>query len=43
LTYLFAGGIASALPPSLGIHQEWATSDEVMLRITVVSYGTTMS
>ncbi len=36
-------GIASALPPSFGIHQEWSTSDAVMSSVTVVLIGTTMS
>ena len=35
-------GTASALPPSLGIHQEWITSDAVISSTTVVSTGTTI-
>ena len=36
-------GTPSTLPPSLGIHQEWITSDAVTSSVTVVPVGTTIS
>jgi hypothetical protein len=32
-------GITSIFPPSLGTHQEWATSDETPVKVTVVFTG----
>ena len=36
-------GTPSTLPPSLGIHQEWITSEALTSSVTVVPVGTTIS